>query len=42
MPPVNTGVPVEVKVVIIVGKEIIVEFEETQCWRSRMDTIMKK
>jgi len=30
MPVVNTGVPVEVKVVIIVGEEILVELEETQ------------
>jgi len=30
MPAVTTGVPVEVKVVIIVGEEILVELEETQ------------
>jgi hypothetical protein len=30
MPAVNTGVPAEVKVVIIVGEEILVELEETQ------------
>jgi hypothetical protein len=30
MPAVNTGVPVGVKVIIIVGKEILVELEETQ------------
>jgi hypothetical protein len=30
MPAVNTGVPVEVKVVIIVDEEILVELEETQ------------
>jgi hypothetical protein len=35
-------VPAEVKVVIIVGEEILVELEETQWWRSRIDTIMKK
>jgi hypothetical protein len=39
---VNTGVPVEVKVVIIVGEEIVVVLEETQRWRSRIDTIMKR
>jgi hypothetical protein len=39
---VNTGVPVEVKVVIIVAEEIVVVLEETQRWRSRIDTIMKR
>lgn len=40
MPVANTGVPVDVKVVMIVGKQTLVEFEQRLLWKCRIDTIM--